>query len=230
MPDGYFLFTTDPYVYRLDLDSGELTVVRESPAGSNGTTLDLDGRLVMCDRPPSQRDANGIRRYHRACRRIVQRTPFEQTQRCRLPLGRHDVLHRPGMAEPHAERARIRKFRIRRDAGWGGIRSGAVRVSQRPRVRPRTKARCYVSNTRHHEAHQRLRRAVRRHSCQPARLRRALSAGRARRPRRHEGRRGGTHLLHRSGRRVGARAGGGLHREDPSPGASGEPRVGRRRQ
>ena len=48
-PDGYFLFTTDPYVYRLDLDSNELTVVRESPAGSNGMTLDLDGRLVMCD-------------------------------------------------------------------------------------------------------------------------------------------------------------------------------------
>ena len=48
-PDGHFLFTTDPYVYRLDLDSNELTVVRESPAGSNGMTLDLDGRLVMCD-------------------------------------------------------------------------------------------------------------------------------------------------------------------------------------
>ena len=104
-PDGYFLFTTDPYVYRLDLDSGELTVVRESPAGSNGMTLDLDGRLVMCDglhRSVTRMESDG---YHRARRRIVRRTPAEQAQRCRLPVGRDDVLHRPGsMAEPHARR------------------------------------------------------------------------------------------------------------------------------
>jgi sugar lactone lactonase YvrE len=48
-PDGYFLFTDVPNIYRLDVDTGNLTTVRSSDAGSNGMTLDLQGRLVMCD-------------------------------------------------------------------------------------------------------------------------------------------------------------------------------------
>ena len=150
-PDGYLLFTTDPYVYRLDLDSGELTVVRESPAGSNGMTLDLDGRLVMCDglhRSVTRMESDDT---IGADRRIVQWTAAEQAQRRRLPVGRHDVLHRPrSMAEPHAERARIRKFRIRRDAGRDGIRGGPVRVPNGLAFSP-DEGILYVSNTRHHK-------------------------------------------------------------------------------
>ena len=48
-PDGYFLFTDVPNIYRLDVDTGNLTTVRISDAGSNGMTLDFQGRLVMCD-------------------------------------------------------------------------------------------------------------------------------------------------------------------------------------
>lgn len=48
-PAGYLLFTDVPCVYRLDVNTGELTVVRSSSAGSNGMTLDPSGRLVMCD-------------------------------------------------------------------------------------------------------------------------------------------------------------------------------------
>ena len=50
-PDGYLLFTDIPngMVYRLDVGTGERTIVRQSDAGANGMTLDLEGRLVMCD-------------------------------------------------------------------------------------------------------------------------------------------------------------------------------------
>ncbi len=61
-PDGYFLFTDVPYVYRLDVLTRKLTVVRHSGAGSNGMTLDLQERLVMCDglhRRVTRREADG---------------------------------------------------------------------------------------------------------------------------------------------------------------------------
>jgi gluconolactonase len=48
-PDGYFLFTDVPNIYRLDVDTGNLTTIRSSDAGSNGMTLDLQGWLVICD-------------------------------------------------------------------------------------------------------------------------------------------------------------------------------------
>jgi gluconolactonase len=48
-PDGYLLFTDVPYIHRLDVGNREVTTVRVGDGGSNGMTLDLQGRLVMCD-------------------------------------------------------------------------------------------------------------------------------------------------------------------------------------
>ena len=48
-PDGYLMFTDEPYIYRLNVNNRDLAVIRKSTAGSNGMTLDLHGRLVMCD-------------------------------------------------------------------------------------------------------------------------------------------------------------------------------------
>ena len=49
-PDGYLLFTDIPQDLVLRLDpGGEPVVIRENSGGANGMTLDLQGRLVMCE-------------------------------------------------------------------------------------------------------------------------------------------------------------------------------------
>ena len=49
-PEGYLLFVDIPnsLIYRL-IPGGEPEVVRENSGGSNGLTLDAQGRLVMCE-------------------------------------------------------------------------------------------------------------------------------------------------------------------------------------
>ena len=166
-PDGYFLFTTDPYVYRLDLDSGELTVVRESPAGSNGTTLDLDGRLVMCD---------GL---HRSVTRMESDgTIVPVAASCGgRPLNRpNDVVFRsdgtmyftdPGAWPNHTPSARLFENFVYGVTPDGVVFEAApVRVPQRPRILPRRRHALRLQHATP-QAHQRLRRAVRRHPCQP---------------------------------------------------------------
>ena len=150
-PDGYFLFTTDPYVYRLDLDSNELTVVRESPAGSNGMTLDLDGRLVMCD---------GL---HRSVTRMEpDGTIVPVAASCGgRPLNRpNDVVFRsdgtmyftdPGAWPNHTPGASLFENFVFGVTPDGVVFEAApVRVSQRPRILP-DEGTLYVSNTRHHK-------------------------------------------------------------------------------
>ena len=141
-PDRYFLFTTVPYVYRLDVDTGHLTVLRDSPAGSNGMTLDLGGRLVMCDgehRSVTRMDPDGA---------IV---PVAASCEGR-PLNKpNDVVFRsdgtmyftdPGAWPNHTpRRAPLRKLRLRRDSRRQGVRGGPLRVPQRPRLLPRRKIR-----------------------------------------------------------------------------------------
>ncbi len=206
-PDGFYYFVDIRRSNLHKLTPGkEPELVRSNTGEGNGTTFDLQGRLVICE--------GGNRRVTRwnGIQSEVLMDRFEG-KRLNRP---NDVVCKsdgsiyftdPGLRVPLAERelAAAGVYRIAPDGTTSLVADceypNGLAFSPDERV-------LYVANTSPH-------------------LRRHVVGRDRRRARRHEGRRRGPCLLHGSGRHVGLRPRRHEARDHPHPGSPREPRLRR---
>ena len=143
-PDGYYYFV-DLRNNRLHrVTPGKPAELVANTQGGNGTTFDLQGRLVICEgdaRRVSRLGADGKLYAHR---RALQRRALRPAERHRVPLGREPVFHQSRQAHPlqgprdsgpAGSRQPVgRRRRLPHRDRRRGEHGGELRVSQRPRV------------------------------------------------------------------------------------------------
>ena len=121
-PDGYWYFVDLRRNQLLRLTPGKEPELVRTTIGGNGTTFDLQGRLIVCegdDRRLTRMGPDG--KVEVACRQIQGRA-LQPAKRRHLSLERVSLFHRPGQASslPRA-----------RDTGPG---RGGQPLGRRPRL------------------------------------------------------------------------------------------------
>ena len=227
-PDGFYYFVDIRRSLLFRLRPGQTPeVVRSETGEGNGTTFDLQGRLVICE--------GGNRRVARiaADGSVAVLMDRYQGKRINRP---NDVVCRsdgsiwftdPGLRIPLGEKELVHSgvYRIMPD---GTKRLVAEFEYPNGLAFSPDERTLYVANTRQAQyIHAIELDADGRHGA-AAHLCRHVVRGDRRRARRHEGRCRGPGLLHRPGRDLGVRAGRDADRHHPHPGDPGQPLLWRR--
>ena len=129
-PDGFYYFVDirQNLLYRMVL--GQKAEVVRKTIGGNGTTFDLQGRLINCEG-----DGRMVTRLERGrhgddAGGSVRGQEAEPTERRDLPFERFAVFHRPCLSRAGGG-ARAGRGGVPHRAGRGGQPGGAGRVSER---------------------------------------------------------------------------------------------------
>ncbi len=204
-PDGFYYFVDirQNLLYRMVL--GQKPEVVRKTIGGNGTTFDLQGRLVQCEgdgRMVTRLDANG------AVTTLADRFEGKKLNRPNDVICHSNgslYFTDPGYRVPMAERELdAAVYRIAPD----GTVSLAVPVEYPNGLALSPDERTlYIANTRWCQYIHAVELDAARHHGAAARVRRHVGGWHQRRARRDEGGCGGAGVLHRHRRRVGVRAG-----------------------
>ena len=224
-PDGYWLFVDlrrePPVIHRMSPAGGTPEILREPSGGTNGMTLDLQGRLLMCEgdnRAITRMEADGTinvvadrwdgKRFHRpndiVCRSdgsIYITNPSGRVPEEEQEIEWPGTLHR--IATDGTVDLLAHDIDFPNGIAFSPDESGLYVSNTR---KPGRTARPVLGRRGQAEpVHPGLRRGRRRVAEQQPDVRQH-GVGRGRRARRHEGGRRGSRVLHRFRGRVGVRA------------------------
>ena len=245
-PDGYWLFVDlrrePPVIHRMSPAGGTPEIIREPSGGTNGMTLDLQGRLLMCEgdnRRIARMESDGTinvvadrwdgKRFHRpndiVCRSdgsIYFTNPSGRVPEEEQEIEWPGTIHR--IAPDGTVDLSAHDIDFPNGIAFSPDEIGAVCVQH---AQTRRTARPVLGRRGQAEpVHPGLRRGRRRIPKQQPRFRQH-GFGRGRRARRHEGGRGRPGVLHRFRRRVGLLAGRRASGHHPRPRDTGQLRLRR---
>ena len=116
-PDGYWYFVDLRRNKLLRLTPGKEPELVRTTIGGNGTTFDLQGRLIVCEGDDRRLTRMGPDGKVESLGRQLQRRALQPAERRDLPLERLPLFHRSGQAPPLPRARDTRARRARTTCG-----------------------------------------------------------------------------------------------------------------